>query len=208
MDLFHQNLDSSLELTTTKFDLPDADIILFDEFFTKTESEKLYKNLIEKINWQQYTIKMFGKILNQPRLTAFYGEENKPYAYSGLKLTPNPWTEDLLFIKSRITKTAQINFSSVLLNYYRNGQDSMGWHSDDEKELGQNPVIGSISFGETRLFQLRHLTRKDLKKVDIKLTNGSFLLMKGQTQHYWEHQIPKTSKHITPRINLTFRTIV
>ncbi len=208
MDLFHQNLDSSLELTTTKFDLPDADIILFDEFFTKTESEKLYKNLIEKINWQQYTIKMFGKILNQPRLTAFYGEENKPYAYSGLKLTPNPWTEDLLFIKSRITKTAQINFSSVLLNYYRNGQDSMGWHSDDEKELGQNPVIGSISFGETRLFQLRHLTRKDLKKVDIKLTNGSFLLMKGPTQHYWEHQIPKTSKHLTPRINLTFRTIV
>jgi alkylated DNA repair dioxygenase AlkB len=84
----------------------------------------------------------------------------------------------------------------------------MGWHSDDEKELGQNPVIGSISFGETRLFQLRHLTRKDLKKVDIKLTNGSFLLMKGQTQHYWEHQIPKTSKHITPRINLTFRTII
>ena len=151
---------------------------------------------------------MFGKILNQPRLTAFYGEENKPYAYSGLKLTPNPWTEDLMFIKSRITKTAQINFSSVLLNYYRNGQDSMGWHSDDEKELGQNPVIGSISFGETRLFQLRHLTRKDLKKVDIKLSNGSFLLMKGPTQHYWEHQIPKTSKHITPRINLTFRTIV
>ena len=208
MDLFHQNLDSSLELTTTKFDLPDADIILFDKFFTKTESEKLYKNLIEKINWQQYTIKMFGKILNQPRLTAFYGEENKPYAYSGLKLTPNPWTEDLMFIKSRITKTAQINFSSVLLNYYRNGQDSMGWHSDDEKELGQNPVIGSISFGETRLFQLRHLTRKDLKKVDIKLSNGSFLLMKGPTQHYWEHQIPKTSKHLTPRINLTFRTIV
>ena len=208
MDLFHQNLDSSLELTTTKFDLPNADIILFDEFFTKTESEKLYKNLIEKINWQQYTIKMFGKILNQPRLTAFYGEENKPYAYSGLKLTPNSWTEDLMFIKSRITKTAQINFSSVLLNYYRNGQDSMGWHSDDEKELGQNPVIGSISFGETRLFQLRHLTRKDLKKVDIKLTNGSFLLMKGPTQHYWEHQIPKTSKHLTPRINLTFRTIV
>jgi alkylated DNA repair dioxygenase AlkB len=208
MDLFHENSDSSLELTKTKFNLPDADIVLFDEFFTKTECEKLFKNLSEKINWQQYTIKMFGKILNQPRLTAFYGEENKPYAYSGIKLTPKPWTEDLLFIKSRITKIAQINFSSVLLNYYRNGTDSMGWHSDDEKELGQNPVIGSISFGETRLFQLRHLKRKDLKKVNIKLSNGSFLLMKGTTQHYWEHQIPKTSKKITPRINLTFRTIV
>ena len=119
MDLFHENSDSSLELTKTKFNLPDADIVLFHEFFTKTECEKLFKNLSEKINWQQYTIKMFGKILNQPRLTAFYGEENKPYAYSGLKLTPNPWTEDLMFIKSRITKTAQINFSSVLLNYYR-----------------------------------------------------------------------------------------
>jgi alkylated DNA repair dioxygenase AlkB len=208
MDLFHENSDSSLELTKTKFNLPDADIVLFHEFFTKTECEKLFKNLSEKINWQQYTIKMFGKILNQPRLTAFYGEENKPYAYSGIKLTPKPWTEDLLFIKSRITKIAQINFSSVLLNYYRNGTDSMGWHSDDEKELGQNPVIGSISFGETRLFQLRHLKRKDLKKVNIKLSNGSFLLMKGTTQHYWEHQIPKTSKKITPRINLTFRTIV
>lgn len=208
MDLFHENLDFYQLPAVTKFDLPDADIILFNNFFTKTESERLYKNISEKINWQQYTITMFGKKLNQPRLTAFYGEENKPYAYSGIRLTPNPWIEDLLFIKSRITKTTKINFSSVLLNYYRNGADSMGWHSDDEKELGQNPIIGSVSFGESRLFQLRHLTRKDLKKIDIELTNGSFLLMKGTTQHFWEHQIPKTLKKITPRINLTFRRII
>lgn len=208
MDLFHENLDFYQLPAVTKFDLPDADIILFNNFFTKTESERLYKNISEKINWQQYAITMFGKKLNQPRLTAFYGEENKPYAYSGIRLTPNPWIEDLLFIKSRITKTTKINFSSVLLNYYRNGADSMGWHSDDEKELGQNPIIGSVSFGESRLFQLRHLTRKDLKKIDIELTNGSFLLMKGTTQHFWEHQIPKTLKKITPRINLTFRRII
>ena len=190
------------------FDLPDADVILYEDLFTKKEAETLQKNLIEKIQWRQDKIKMFGKLLDQPRLTAFYGDANKPYSYSGIMMAPVDWNEDLLFIKNRIEKFVNIRFTSVLLNYYRDGKDSMGWHADDEKELGQNPIIGSVSFGETRNFQMRHKTQKEIKKVDIPLSNGSFLLMKGATQHFWQHQIPKTSRELSSRINLTFRVIL
>ena len=208
-DLFEteQNNDFASSPQTIKYDLPDADITLIEKFFTAQESEVLLQHLIETINWQQYAISIFGKKLNQPRLTAFYGDENKRYSYSGLILNSIPWTEDLLLIKSRIESFAKVRFTSVLLNYYRNGSDSMGWHADDEKELGRNPVIASVSFGASRKFQLKHVKRKDIKKVDINLTNGSFLLMKGTTQHFWQHQIPKTSKILHARINLTFRII-
>jgi len=209
MDLFNQiePFASAHQPNIQKFDLPDADITLFERFFTEQESEKLYQALTEKILWQQDQIKLYGKKIDLPRLTAWYGESGKSYEYSGILMHPQPWTEELLFIKNRIEKEAQIHFTSVLLNFYRKGKDSMSWHSDDEKELGQNPVIGSVSFGETRAFQLRHLTKKDLGRVDIALTSGSFLLMKGSTQHFWEHQIPKTAREIKPRINLTFRVI-
>jgi alkylated DNA repair dioxygenase AlkB len=209
MDLFSQTdlFDSTESAKTKKFDLPDADVTLFEGFFTKQESERLYKDLTEKIIWQQDQIRFYGQMIDLPRLTAWYGENNKPYTYSGIPMNPHPWTEDLLFIKNRIEKEAGVTFTSVLLNLYRKGKDSVNWHSDDEKELGQNPVIGSVSFGETRPFQLRHLTRKDIDKIDIPLTTGSFLLMKGTTQHFWEHQIPKTTREIKPRINLTFRVI-
>ncbi len=190
------------------FDLPDADITLFENFFTKQESDILFNDLSEKILWQQDHIKIYGKQIDLPRLTAWYGDTNKSYSYSGIAMNPHPWTDDLLLIKNRLEKEVAVSFSSVLLNQYRHGQDSVGWHSDAEKELGQNPVIGSVSFGETRSFQLKHLIRKDLTKVEIPLTHGSFLLMKGSTQHFWKHQIPKTSRNIKPRINLTFRVIV
>ncbi|MGZ4044594.1 MAG: alpha-ketoglutarate-dependent dioxygenase AlkB family protein, partial [Bacteroidia bacterium] len=149
----------------------------------------------------------YGKMIDLPRLTAWYGENDKPYKYSGIPMNPHPWTSDLLRIKEKIEKEAGTEFSSVLLNLYRKGQDSVNWHSDDEKELGTNPVIGSVSFGETRVFQLKHKYDTKLKKIDIPLTHGSFLLMKGTTQHYWQHQIPKTTREIKPRINLTFRVI-
>ena len=123
-------------------------------------------------------------------------------------MKPIEWNEELLLIKNRLEEVAKIKFTSVLLNYYRDGKDSMGWHSDDEKELGQNPVIGSVSFGESRVFQMRHKFRKDIKKVDIKLTDGSLLLMKGSTQHFWQHQIPKSKRELKLRINLTFRVII
>ena len=208
MDLFSNvECNDSSKPKTMLYDLPDADITLFENFFTNQESKKLYQNLIENIQWRQDKIKIFGKLIDQPRLTAFYGDSFKDYSYSGIVMKPIDWNDDLLFIKNRVEEMAKIKFTSVLLNYYRDGKDSMGWHSDDEKELGQNPVIGSVSFGESRVFQLRHKLRKDIKKVDIKLTDGSFLLMKGTTQHFWQHQIPKTTRSLESRINLTFRVI-
>ena len=209
MDLFsNAEFDNSSDTKTIHYDLPDADLILFENIFTNQESKKLHKNLIENIQWHQDKIKIFGKLIDQPRLTAVYGNTNKDYSYSGIVMKPIEWNEDLLFIRKRVEEVEMIQFTSVLLNYYRGGKDSMGWHSDDEKELGQNPVIGSVSFGESRVFQLRHKFRKDIKKVDIALTNGSFLLMKGTTQHFWQHQIPKTNRELESRLNLTFRVIM
>jgi len=209
MDLFsNDEFNDSSEAKTIHYDLPDADITLFDNFFTNQESKNLHQKLIDNIQWRQDKIKIFGKLIDQPRLTAFYGDATKSYSYSGIVMNPNDWNEDLLFIKNRIEEVANIKFSSVLLNYYRDGKDSMGWHSDDEKVLGQNPVIGSVSFGESRVFQMRHKFQKDFKKVDVTLKDGSFLLMKGATQHFWQHQIPKTKRKLESRINLTFRVIV
>lgn len=208
MDLFsNAEMEDASREKIIHFDLPDADIILCEQFFTKQESDKLHQNLIDNIQWRQDKIKMFGKLLGQPRLTAFYGDTNKNYSYSGIAMEPIEWNNDLIFIKNRVEEFAKINFTSVLLNYYRDGKDSMGWHSDDEKELGKNPVIGSVSFGESRVFQLRHKIRKEIKRVDIPLMNGSILLMRGATQHFWQHQIPKSSKQLQSRINLTFRNI-
>jgi len=208
MDLFNQgDLFATNEPKKTKFDLPDADVTFYENFFTPEESNKLYKSLTDKIQWQQDQIKFYGQLIDLPRLTAWYGDPNFSYTYSGIPMNPNPWSEDLLFIKDRIEKESGVKFSSCLLNLYRTGKDSVNWHQDNEKELGQNPIIGSVSFGEVRPFQLKHLDREDLKKVNIPLTHGSFLLMKGTTQHYWKHQIPKTTRQINPRINLTFRII-
>lgn len=188
------------------FDLPDAEIEYYPNFFSEFEANALFQKLLTEIPWQQDDITIFGKTYKQPRLTAFFGNEGKPYSYSNITMQPHTWSELLLNIKSEVEKTTGHSFSSVLLNLYRDGKDSNGWHADNEKELGQNPVIASVSFGEKRIFQLKHNTRKELKQT-IELENGSLLLMKGTTQQYWKHQIPKTSKTIKQRINLTFRTV-
>ena len=126
--------------------------------------------------------------------------------YSGITVEPKPWTPILSEIKTRVEEVSNVTFNSVLLNYYRNERDSVSWHSDDEPELGENPIIGSVSFGDVRTFQLRHKTDKSLK-ISKELPDGSYLLMAGSTQHHWEHQIPKRTRQIGPRINLTFRVI-
>jgi alkylated DNA repair dioxygenase AlkB len=189
-----------------KFDLPDSDITLYNGFFDKQQADALLKDLLNKIDWQQDTIKYYGKTHELPRLTAWYGDTDKTYKYSNIPMNPKPWSVELLNIKEKVERVSGVSFSSVLLNLYRRGSDSVSWHSDDEKELGMNPVIGSVSFGETRTFQLKHKYMPE-QKENILLTHGSFLLMKGVTQHYWKHQIPKSSKPLRPRINLTFRVI-
>ena len=184
----------------------DGEVILYENFFDVEESNQLFQELYSDIKWRQETIKMFGKCNPIPRLSAWYGDEGKSYIYSGIEHHPEPWNPALLIIKSKIEKVSQVRFNSVLLNLYRHGKDRMSWHSDDEPELGKNPVIGSVSFGATRRFYLKHKKEKE-RKVAIDLAHGSLLLMRGETQHYWQHQITKTAKVVSPRINLTFRIV-
>jgi len=190
------------------FSLPDAEIAIFHPFFTPEESDAFFNDLLGATRWGQGQIKLYGKFHAEPRLTAWHGNEGKSYSYSGITLSPLPWTALLIEIKERVDAAARIQFNSVLLNLYRDGRDSNGWHQDNEPELGQNPVIASVSFGATRRFQLRHKFRKDLPKVEMDLEHGSLLVMRGPTQHFWQHQIPKTAKPVGPRINLTFRVIL
>jgi len=179
---------------------------LYPRFFTKQESAAYFKELLDTIAWKQEPIKIFGREVMQPRLTAWHGDANKPYTYSGVTMQPQPWTPALTAIKEKTEQAAGVVFSSALLNLYRNAADGMGWHRDNEKELGINPVIGSVSFGAVRLFKLRDYYNKDVSK-SVDLGDGSFLLMTGETQHYWEHAVPKTSKQAGVRINITFRII-
>ena len=193
---------------TTQFDLPDAELHYRPQFFPKPTADRLLQELIEKIEWTQNKIRFYGKESLVPRLEAWYGDPGKSYAYSGIQMTPKPWTKELVKIKEAIEKEAGVPFNSVLINYYRDGKDRVAWHSDDEKELGQNPIIGSVSLGAERKFKLRHKKYKENGlKTEIILQHGSFLLMKGPTQHHWMHEIPRTAKPIGPRINLTFRII-
>ena len=186
--------------------LPDAEIIYYPHFFDKKEADAIFAELKNDIPWRQDDICVYGKIHPQPRLTALFGNEGKPYSYSNIKMEPHPWNLLLEKIKSKIESVSDTNFTTVLLNQYRDGKDSNGWHADNEKELGRNPIIASLSFGAERVFQLKHNSIPGLKQ-NILLEHGSLLLMKGTTQHFWKHQIPKTSKPIGSRINLTFRII-
>lgn len=187
--------------------MPDGEVIIYQNFFAESESDRFFKELRNNLNWQQDKIKIFGKEVDLPRLTAWYGDEGKSYKYSGITMNPNAWIPALLAIKEKIEKVVELDFNSVLANLYRDGKDYVSWHSDDEKELGNNPIIASVSFGATRRFKLRHKSNKNLGTVEITLTNGSLLIMKGSTQHFWKHQVPKTSKVRKERINLTFRVI-
>lgn len=186
---------------------PDAEVTLYNGFFSQRESDYYFNTLLKEIDWKQDKIKLYGKVFDLPRLTAWYGDTDKSYTYSGIPMEPKPWTKELIAIKDKIETESGFSFSSVLLNLYRNGSDSVSWHSDDEVELGANPTIASVSFGETRVFQMKHKSLPNVK-VNIPLTHGSFLLMQGETQKNWKHQIPKTAKALRTRINLTFRLIV
>ncbi len=186
--------------------IQNGEYLLINNFLSSIESKSIFNSLNETIKWKQESMNMYGKKVDFPRLTSWYGDNDKPYSFSGMTLQPNNWTEDLLLIKSKIEPEANVKFNSVLLNLYRNGNDSISWHTDAEKELGKNPIIASVNFGAARVFQLRHIQTKE--KIDLELTDGSLLIMKGELQHFWQHQVPKTSKTVGERINLTFRVIL
>ncbi len=187
--------------------LEDGEVIYYPEIIGSTEANSYFKMLLENLSWQQDNITLFGKTHLQPRLTAFYSKNSNAYSYSNIIMHPEPFSKQLLEIKEKVDSISQVVFTSCLANLYRNGNDSKVWHADNEKELGVQPVIASVSFGTERYFHLKHKTKKTLKHK-IKLEHGSLLLMKGATQEHWLHQIPKTKKEIGERINLTFRIIV
>lgn len=197
--------NSSINLSESLTVIENGEYIFYPNFFSKSESDILLKGLRNNIVWKQESMNMYGKKIDFPRLTAWYGNNDKPYSFSGITLQPLPWTSEILTIKNKIEPIAKTVFNSVLLNLYRDGNDSISWHTDAEKELGINPIIASVNFGATRKFQLRHIKNKE--KLEIELTHGSLLIMQGELQHFWQHQVPKTSKPVGERINLTFRVI-
>jgi alkylated DNA repair dioxygenase AlkB len=199
MDLFSEE--------KRRFTLPNAKLIYIDNFYDPAIADQYFDILRKTVNWQQDDIMIFGKTYKQPRLTALYANNNKPYSYSNITMQPTLFTTELQQIKSDIEKEAHHKFTSVLLNRYRDGNDSNGWHADNEKELGTNPVIASLSLGESRPFHFKHRKIKE-ERHKINLSHGSLLIMRGDMQHHWLHQIAKTKKDIGERINLTFRTII
>ena len=187
--------------------LPNGELHYYPAFLNAQEADHLYNELYNNTPWQEDKITVFGKIYDQPRLTALYGIDPSPYSYSNITMQPHPMTNTLLRLIEQIKLFDDNEFNAVLLNLYRDGKDSNGWHADNEKELGKNPVIASISLGEERFFHLKHKTQKE-QRLKIAFKHGSLLIMGGEMQHYWLHQIPKTAKKIAPRINLTFRKII
>ena len=186
--------------------LPDAEFIYYPNFFSKEKADLFFETLLKETPWQHDEITIFGKKILQPRLTSLYGNEGKSYGYSNIVMHPHAFNNTLTFIKDEIENIINEHFTTVLLNLYRNEKDSNGWHADNEKELGGDPVIASLSLGEERVFQIKHNTNKEVKRSII-LQHGSLLVMKNGAQIHYKHQIPKASKSKKPRINLTFRNI-
>lgn len=202
-----QHLFSNDNTYATEIEIPDGKLEYHQNFFDKDKSDYFFELLKTSIEWEQHHIQLFGKKHLAPRLSAWYGDEGAKYTYSGLELHPAPMPEILLELRETVNKAAQSHFNSVLLNLYRNGNDSMGWHSDDETELGKNPTIASLNFGASRKFALKHKSLH-YERREIQLHHGSLLIMSGTIQHYWKHCVPKTKKMVSDRINLTFRNII
>jgi alkylated DNA repair dioxygenase AlkB len=199
--------NNNLPSLSWQLDLPDARLRYYQNLFSEKVSNVYFNTFFEQIPWQQDDVKVFGKVYAQPRLTSLHSNSLNTYTYSGLTLRPQPMTDELLELLEQIQKVSQHDFNCVLLNLYRDGTDSNGWHADNEKELGKHPQIASFSFGATRFFHFKHRKIKS-ERYKIELQHGSLLLMEGAMQEHWLHQIPKTKKPLQPRINLTFRNII
>jgi len=191
--------------------MPGASIRYCPDFLDRLDQKRLHRQLLDELHWNRGQVTVFGKSHPIPRLEAWHGDPLAKYRYSGTDHSPHPWTLALDEVRHHLEIfRSDLQFNSVLGNLYRDGEDAMGWHSDDEPELGENPCIASVSLGAGRDFRLRHRTNKDIDPVKIHLESGSLLLMEGSTQKYWQHSIPRRRGRNSPgeRINLTFRTVL
>lgn len=183
------------------YGLPDLDLMKLDAFIPKEEADRYYHTLLHSTPWHEYQMPMYDKVVTAPRMIAWYGEQEEA-GESSL-----PWTPELLELRAKVEKQTGLSFNAVLLNLYRNGNDSVAWHSDKEHKIGKNPSIASVTFGQTRPFRFRHKTDKTIGQLEIPLHHGTLLLMSGTTNTFWEHHIPKSARDMLPRINLTFRQV-
>lgn len=183
----------------------DGVIHYFESFLDHRDSQAFHNKLLHNIDWRHDVLFMFGKKITTKRKVAWYGDKDISYTYSKVTKLSTPWTEELLHLKKLVEEKTETNFNSCLLNLYHDGSEGMGWHSDNEKELKKNGTIASLSLGAERRFYFKHTNTND--RVSINLGNGSLLIMKGETQAYWKHQLPPIKKILSSRINLTFRTI-
>lgn len=197
---------SLLSTEPLQLELPDADVRLWPQALTAAEADSLFASLRARIQWQAEDIVIFGQRRRVPRLVAWHGDPGTGYTYSGTMHEPQPWTPELRRLLDRVHALTGHPYNSVLLNLYRDGNDGMGWHADDEPELGAQPVIASVSLGATRRFRLRHRRRSDLRCA-LDLAHGDLLLMSGRTQHDWQHALAKTARLVGERINLTYRWV-
>jgi alkylated DNA repair dioxygenase AlkB len=181
-------------------------VVLHEGWLDPGAASELFAGLRDEIAWRQERIRIHGREHLQPRLVAWFGDPEASYTYSGLTLAPEPWSPRLASLRAKVERDTGAAFNSVLCNLYRNGEDSMGMHADDERELGANPVIASVSLGVTRRFVMRHVKNAD-ERLDLDLPGGSLLVMGGTTQHFWRHGVPKQRTVAVSRINLTFRRI-
>ena len=196
------NLNESL----FSLSLPGADLLFYPDWIESGLADSLTKACREKIEWECHRIKIFGREVDSPRLSCWMGDAGASYVYSQTRFEPHAWLPELQKLRERLQSEFECRFNSVLANRYRNGADSMGWHSDDEHELGKQPVIASISLGATRRFSFKAKT-ENAKAVHLELPHGSLLLMRGDTQKNYKHALAKTTKPVGERINLTYRNI-
>lgn len=187
-------------------DLDQAQLYYLPNAFSTAEGSALMHELRRELDWQQRPIKLYGRLVQQPRLSVWVGDPGVAYTYSSTRHEPDPWSNGLLFIRRRLESICQWRFNSVLGNLYRDGADGMGWHSDNEPELGPHPVIASLSFGEERRFVMRSKADSKVKR-ELVLQHGSLLLMAGYTQKNWQHALPKSKKPMSARMNLTYRWV-
>lgn len=195
-----QGADEGIQLN-----MVDADVYYYPSFLLPDQALHYFNLLKHTLEWREEHIRLYGKLFKVPRLQAWYGDSEAGYCYSNLTMQPESWTDPLIILKKLCEQKTRHTYNSVLANLYRDGQDSMGMHSDDEPELGLEPCIASLSLGQERTLIFSHKTSKE--KIRLPLVSGSLLIMKGKTQKYWQHGIAKTKRPLQARVNLTFRTI-